>query len=605
MTIYPQQGAVMSKTGTCVFRVWAPERKKVELIISSPVQEQLTMLREEEGYWSYEMPGCPSGLRYHYLLDGELHRPDPASRCQPEGVHGDSEVTDGLSFNWTDQQWKGLALKDMLIYELHTGTFTEQGTFQGIISRLDDLLQLGINTIEIMPIAQFPGTRNWGYDGVYPYAVQSSYGGCQGLRQLVDAAHAKGLAVVLDVVYNHLGPEGNYLPEFGPYFTDKYHTPWGSAINYDDRDCDAVRGYFLHNALMWLDEFHIDGLRLDAVHAWWDSSAVHFAEELSAAVKDLEVRTGRKKVLIAEIDLNNPRYITPADKGGYGMQGQWCDEFHHAIHGLLTGEKNGYYEDFGEAEHMAAALEHAYVYTGQYSKHRKRRFGASPKNNARSQFVVFTQNHDQVGNRMLGERLISLAGESAARLAAATMLLSPYVPLLFMGEEYGETKPFSYFTSHSDEALIKAVREGRQQEFAAFQTGKDVPDPQSEELYKQCVLNWKTSGPMYEYYRHLIALRKGRAPLQNDAPDSMIVHPAYHAAVLSFERHAPEEKLLVLLNFAKEEQQCTPAPGCSLKKISDSEDINWNGKGKTAPDEVPVGGSITLPPLSAVVYEMI
>ncbi|MCK7554323.1 malto-oligosyltrehalose trehalohydrolase [Chitinophaga sedimenti] len=567
MTIYPQQGAILSNTGSCTFRVWAPYRKQVALVITAPVKEQLPMQRDEQGYWSYTLPGCPSALRYHYLLDGELHRPDPASRHQPDGVHGESAVVDTGSFNWTDISWKGLPLKDMLLYELHTGTFTAAGDFDGVIDRLDDLLHLGVNTIEIMPVAQFPGTRNWGYDGVYPFAVQHSYGGPRGLMRLVNAAHEKGLAVVLDVVYNHMGPEGNYFPDFGPYFTEKYRTPWGQAINYDDRDCDAVRGFFIHNALMWLDTFHLDGLRLDAVHAWWDSSACHIAEELATAVKELEARTGRTKVLIAEIDLNNPRYISPADKGGYGLQGQWCDEFHHALHAMLTGEKNGYYEDFGEAEQIAAALENGYVYTGQYSKHRRRHFGAKPKDNPGSQFVVFTQNHDQVGNRMLGERLITIAGEAAAKLSATAMLLSPFTPLLFMGEEYGETRPFTYFTSHSDEALIKAVREGRRKEFEAFHSGEEAPDPQDATIYNDCVLSWKRDTPLYEYYRQLIALRKTRKALQNDEQGGISVHPVYHAAVVAFERHGCGEKLLVLLNCSKDGQHCAPAPTHQLKKL--------------------------------------
>ncbi|WP_295129129.1 malto-oligosyltrehalose trehalohydrolase [uncultured Chitinophaga sp.] len=602
---YPKAGAILLNAGICEFRVWAPFRKRVELVISSPVTEQLDMLPEEEGYWSYSMPGCPSGLRYHYLLDGELHRPDPASRSQPDGVHGDSEVTDTDAFNWSDHGWKGIALKDMLIYELHTGTFTPEGTFDSIISRLDELLHLGINTIEIMPVAQFPGTRNWGYDGVFPFAVQNSYGGLKGLKQLVNAAHEKGIAVLLDVVYNHLGPEGNYFNDFGPYFTEKYRTPWGSAINFDDNWCDGVRGYFIQNALMWLDEFHIDGLRMDAVHAYWDCSAVHITQELSVVVKELEQRTGRKKVLIAEIDLNNPRYISPVTEGGYGLGGQWSDEFHHALHSVLTGERNGYYEDFGETEQLATVLENGYAYTGQYSNHRKRRFGASPKQLACGQFVVFIQNHDQTGNRMKGERLSSLVDKEALKLSAAAMLLSPYVPLLFMGEEYGETNAFSYFTSHSDKELIKAVREGRKKEFAAFHGEEEAPDPQDEALFRSSILSWNTQTPLYEYYRHLISLRKTHAAMRSDARDDMVVHPVYHSAVLAFERVSGGGRLLVLLNFSKTEQTCAPAPGYRLKKISDSALVQWNGNGVEAAEQVAPGGIINLQPLAAVVYEMI
>lgn len=603
--IYPKTGAILAATGTCEFRVWAPFRKSVELVITYPVVEQLEMLQEEQGYWSYSIPGCLPGLRYHYLLDGELRRPDPASRYQPDGVHGDSEVTDTNNFHWTDKDWKGQELKDMIMYELHTGAFTKAGTFKGIVQKLDELAHLGINTIELMPVAQFPGKRNWGYDGVYPFAVQESYGGPKALKELVDAAHRRGIAVVLDVVYNHMGPEGNYFNDYGPYFTEKYHTPWGAAINYDDAYCDAVRGFFIQNAIMWLDEFHIDGLRLDAVQAYWDCSAVHFAEELAAAIQQLENKTGKKKVVIAEIDLNNPRYILPVSAGGYGLGGQWSDEFHHALHATLTKEKNGYYEDFGEPEHLAAALEEGYVYTGQYSTHRKRRFGGKPSASACSQFVVFIQNHDQVGNRMLGDRLSKLVGIEALKLAAASVLLSPYVPMLFMGEEYGEQKPFAYFTDHSDEASINAVREGRRKEFSAFHNGNDVPDPQDEQVFANSVLGWHKNAPLYEYYRHLIALRKNRTAMANDARSGTVVHPVYHSSVLGFERQAGNDRLLVLLNFSDTPQACAPAPSHQLLKISDSAKEQWNGKGILAPEQASPGARILLQPLSAVVYEMI
>jgi maltooligosyltrehalose trehalohydrolase len=355
-------GVHQAPTGTYRFTVWAPSKNKVELIVDD--QSPLSLERDEYGYWSTEIKSLKGTERYCYRIDGK-DLPDPASRFQPDGVHKASCLIDTY-FDWTDQNWNGIALQDMVIYELHVGTFTKEGTFAGVISKLDYLVELGVNAIEIMPVAQFPGSRNWGYDGVFPFAVQASYGGAVGFKKLINAAHTKGIAVILDVVYNHLGPEGNYFGEYGPYFTHKYKTFWGQAINYDDAWCDGVRNFFWQNALMWLDEFHVDGLRMDAVHAIWDFSALHFIEELTTRVNELEKRSGCKKILIAEIDLNNPRYISPKSRGGYGMQGQWIDEFHHALHSLVTGEKDGYYEDFGDAKHFAKALRDCYVYTGEY-----------------------------------------------------------------------------------------------------------------------------------------------------------------------------------------------------------------------------------------------
>ena len=360
---HPFVGAFL-KERSCAFTVWAPHRKKVEVFLPGANVSHL-MTKNDFGYWSVGLDGIDAGSPYFFVLDDGKKFPDPASRAQPDGVHGASSVVP-QDYNWTDNGWKGFALGEMLLYEVHVGAFSPSRNFEGIIKRLEYLKDLGVNTIELMPVAQFPGDRNWGYDGVCPFAVQWSYGGPTGLKKLVDAAHSAGIAVVLDVVYNHQGPEGNYLGEFGPYFTDKYKTGWGKAINYDDAWCDGVRNFYWQNALMWLDEFHLDGLRLDAVHAIWDFSARPFIEELTVRVRKLEETTGRKKVLIAEFDLNNPRYITSPAKGGYGLDGQWIDEYHHAIHSLLTGETDGYYEDFGDTDHLARSLRDSYVYTGQY-----------------------------------------------------------------------------------------------------------------------------------------------------------------------------------------------------------------------------------------------
>ncbi|MGH2689592.1 MAG: malto-oligosyltrehalose trehalohydrolase, partial [Actinomycetota bacterium] len=422
----------------------------------------------DEGWFRGVVDDVRPGDRYLLRLDGGVERPDPASRYQPEGPHGPSEVVDPSAFEWTDEAWRPPAFEDMVVYEVHPGTFSPEGTFAGIAARLDHLVDLGVNALEIMPVAQFPGERNWGYDGVGLYAVQNSYGGPDGLRALVDACHARGVAVVLDVVYNHLGPEGNYLDEFGPYFTDRYSTPWGRAVNYDGPYSDEVRVFFLENARYWFLDFHVDGLRLDAIHGIFDASAHPFLQELAAETTGLEEEMGRQFPLIAESDLNDVRIIRPRERGGYGLDAQWSDDFHHSVHALLTGERNGYYQDYGTPDHLVRALNHGFVYSGQRSVYRKRRHGNEPDDIEPSQLVVSIQNHDQVGNRMMGERLTGLVGFERLKLAAGLLLLSPSVPLLFMGEEYGETAPFLYFVSHTDAELSELVRKGRTEEFKSF-----------------------------------------------------------------------------------------------------------------------------------------
>jgi maltooligosyltrehalose trehalohydrolase len=492
----------------------------------------------------------------------------------------------------------------MIIYELHVGTFTNQGTFDGVVSKLDYLVSLGINAIEIMPIAQFPGSRNWGYDGVFPFATQDSYGGADALKRLVNEAHRKGIAVILDVVYNHQGPEGNYLNDFAPYFSDRYKTFWGKAINYDDAYCDGVRHFYQQNALQWLDEFHIDGLRLDAVHAIWDFSANHFIAQLTEAVKDLENKSGRKKVLIAEFDLNNPRYITSKEKGGLGLQGQWIDEFHHALHAILTGENNGYYEDFGEVKHLTKSMKDSYVYTGEYSKHRKKYFGTKARETSYGQFVVFSQNHDQIGNRLLGDRLSLLVDFERLKLAAAAVLLSPHVPLLFMGEEYGEKNPFQYFISHSDETLIANVRKGRREEFKYFAWKEEIPDPQSVETFARCVLSWKMESAenqkLFLLYQYLIALRRTHPAMKSWARADVSVHDVIADDVIMFERHHDGRRLLIVLNFSAHEIICNLNPERQLQKIFDS--AQWTGREQT-PTMLNVNDSIRVDAWSAQVYE--
>jgi maltooligosyltrehalose trehalohydrolase len=434
-------------------------------------------------------------------------------------VHEPSAVVDPSAFSWTDSGWRGLDMADLVIYEIHIGTFTAERTFDGAIRELRRLRELGITAIEIMPVAAFPGSRNWGYDGVLLYAVHEAYGGPDGLRRLVDAAHALGLAVIMDVVYNHFGPEGNYLNDFGPYFTETYTTPWGRAVNYDGADSEPVRQYVVDNARMWMDEYHCDGLRLDAVHAIYDFGARHLLRDVSDAVHELGTSLGRRTLVIAESDMNDPRIVRQAPIEGYGCDGQWSDDFHHAVHSALTGERNGYYADFGGVEAVAAALRHSFVYAGQRSEYRRRRHGARADDVPFHRFVVCIQNHDQVGNRAMGDRLDTLVTFEQRKLAAALLLLSPFVPLLFMGEEYGERRPFQYFVSHGDPELVRAVREGRRREFAAFGWDAEVPDPQAEATFERSTLDPSVAGTgthaqLLSLYRRLLRLRRAEPVLR-------------------------------------------------------------------------------------------
>ena len=496
------------------FRVWAPRAKTVSVHVCNPSRNPIPMESREYGYFEVTIEDVRAGHRYQYILDDQKIRPDPASRFQPDGVHQASAVIDPDAFVWTDRGWKGLPIKDLIIYELHTGTFTATGTFEAIIPHLDYLKHaVGVTAIELMPVAQFPGRRNWGYDGTYLYAPHSTYGGPQGLKTLIDACHAAGLAVILDVVYNHLGPEGNYLADFGPYFTDRYRTPWGDAVNYDGPDSDEVRHFIVGNALYWVTEYHIDGLRLDAIHGIYDLSANHILRELGEAVHGQAIRLGRQIFVTAESALNDARVITAPVQGGYGLDGQWNDDFHHALLTVLTKERTGYYQDYGGLGHLATAMKDGFVYSGQYSRYHRRRHGNSSKHCAPSQFVVFSQNHDQVGNRAFGDRPSSRIPVQALQVAAATVLLSPNIPLLFMGEEYGETVPFLYFIDHGDPALVEAVRRGRRAEFASFTWEEDIPDPQDPITFERSRIQLGSprdprQAAMLRWTRTLIDLRK-------------------------------------------------------------------------------------------------
>ncbi|NJR59716.1 MAG: malto-oligosyltrehalose trehalohydrolase [Cyanobacteria bacterium CRU_2_1] len=599
------------------FTIWAPLMQQVALHIVAPEDKLIPMRQDKQGCWSVTVDAAP-GTRYFYQYNEETaDRPDPASQLQSQGVHQTSEVVDHNAFSWADDSWNSIPLEQMVIYELHVGTFTSEGTFEAIIPRLSELKELGVNAIEIMPIAQFPGERNWGYDGVFPYAVQNSYGGVNGLKQLVDACHQAGIAVVLDVVYNHLGPEGNYLWGLGTYFTEKYKTPWGSAINYDDAYSDGVRLYFVQNALYWMHYFHIDALRLDAVHAIYDFGAMHILQELADATTQLSQEQGRKFYLIAESDLNDPRIIRSSEVGGYGIDAQWSDDFHHVLHTVLTDENRGYYEDFGEFSQLEKVYRDSYAYTWDYSHFRKRYHGSNPTDCLPNQFVVFSQNHDQVGNRMLGDRLSTLISFEAQKLAAAAVILSPYVPMLFMGEEYGETNPFLYFVSHSDPSLIEGVREGRKKEFADFYALGETPDPQSVETFERSKLQWhkRHEGKhktLWSFYQALLKLRKEVPALLEACLDrnNFEVSSQLEEKLIKLRYWYKNSQVLCLLNFNRDIVQITiTLPPGTWKKSLDSADTRWGGTGSILPEMIPTERDSTVPqqqfiicPQSVVVY---
>jgi maltooligosyltrehalose trehalohydrolase len=586
-------GAHVVAANRTEFRVWAPEREKVELHILSPREQRVAMHKTETGYHEAAVD-CGEGTRYMFVLDG-AERPDPASRFQPDGVHSASEVV-ADSFDWHDEGWTGVALEDYVVYELHVGTFTEEGTFDAIIPRLDELKALGITAVELLPVAQFPGSRNWGYDGVYVGATQESYGGPRALKRLVDACHQRGLAILLDVVYNHLGPEGNYLGEYGPYFTDRYKTPWGLALNFDGPRSDDVRWYFIHNALQWVDEFHFDGLRVDAVHAIVDHSAEPFLQDLCEAVRKRAAELGRRIYTIAESDLNDPRVITPKEEFGLAFDTQWADDFHHSLHTLLTREQDGYYSGFPiKATNLARVLTTGYLYTGQHSAYRGRKYGLKPKTRNGAQFVVSIQNHDQVGNRMMGDRITGIVSFDKARVAAAATILSPFIPMLFMGEEYGEKRPFQYFTSHSDKDLIEAVRKGRKEEFDDFSWQGEAPDPHDEETFTRSKIDWDSRNggehqSMLQFYKQLLALRRDTPALRSLDLDAVKALADDEKQVLLVRRGTGAQQALVAFNFSEQAQMLDIPFG----------DVQWQSLLDTG--ATLSGGSLTLPPNSFAVW---
>jgi maltooligosyltrehalose trehalohydrolase len=498
------------------FRVWAPNARRVRVEVAG---QKHPLQPGEGGWWQADLAAAGPGTDYAYYLDDEdLALPDPRSAWQPHGVHGASRLLDPAAFTWTDTAWEPPPLKSAVIYELHIGTFTPEGSLDAAAHKLDPLRDLGITHVELMPVNSFAGRHGWGYDGVDLFAPHEPYGGPQALNRFVDACHARGLAVLLDVVYNHLGPAGNYLGKFGPYFTAAHHTPWGDAVNLDDAGSHEVRRFFCDNALMWLRDYRFDGLRLDAVHAYMDRSAINFMEQIASEVHALEAQTGRHYVVIAESDLNDPRLVTAPEAGGYGMDAQWSDDFHHSLVTALSGKREGYYVDFGSLADLAKALRDVFVYDGRYSPYRDRIHGRPVRGLPGWRFLGYSQNHDQVGNRARGGRLVHLAGLKRAKIAAVMEMTAPFVPMIFQGEEWAASSPFQFFTDH-EEALGKLVSEGRRKEFAAFGWDpNDIPDPQDRRTFERSKLQWDERGQgehaaMLAWYRELIALRKSAPEL--------------------------------------------------------------------------------------------
>lgn len=513
------------------FEVWAPRARKMAVSLNGNARPMHGP--DEMGWWRLDAEDAGPGSDYGYLIDEDKNPyPDPRSEWQPGGVHGLSRIYDQHAFKWTDQRFQARPLAGGIVYELHIGTFTPEGTLDAAIHKLGYLADLGITHVEPMPVASYAGNHGWGYDGVALFAVHQPYcGPCDGpdaLKRFVNAAHQRGLTVLLDVVYNHFGPVGNYTGKYGPYINESHHTPWGGAVNLEGSGAYEVRRFFLDNALMWLRDFHIDGLRIDAVHAFVDRSAIHFLERLATEVEALAASTGRRMVLIAESDLNDPRFVTPREAGGLGMDAQWSDDFHHALFAALTGITEGYYADFGTMAQLAKSLEQTFVYDGLYSRYRKRMHGRPVRGLAQHRFLGYIQNHDQVGNRAVGDRISHIAGIDRAKIAAAIVLTSPFVPMIFQGEEWAASSPFQFFADHEPE-MAKLVSEGRKKEFAAFGWAPDsIPDPESRETFERSKLKWEESSQsphsqMLAWYRDLIRLRKSMPALNNGEPGNLRV----------------------------------------------------------------------------------
>lgn len=561
-----------------MFEVWAPGHRQVDLLLDDG--RRVPLARAAGGLWRVEVPDAGPGTTYRYSLDGGPGRPDPRSPWQPEGIDGPSAVLDHGAFSWTDTSWRGFGLAAAIIYELHVGTFCAGGTFDGVVGHLGHLVDLGANAIEILPVAEASGERGWGYDGADLWAPHHAYGGPDGLKRLVDACHAHGIAVIMDVVYNHLGPAGNYLGEYGPYFTDRYRTPWGLAVNMDGEGSDAVRDFVISNALMWLADYHVDGLRLDAVHAIYDQSVPHILAELSAAVATLAAELGRQLWVIAETNRNDPRLVRQISERGYGLDACWDDDFHHALHTVLTGENAGYYRAFGRVGQLAKAFEDVYVSEGRLLDPDQGQPGRLAGELRGSAFVCFLQNHDQVGNRAMGERISQLVGVDLAKVGAALALLSPFVPMVFQGEEWGASTPFLYFTDHQDPDLARAVSQGRRAEHP-MEPGAQVPDPQDVETFLRSKLDWSepTIEPhrsLLDWYRRLIALRRSEADLSSG--DLNAVRTSFDEDLRWLVVRRGE--LSIVANFAAA-RQAVPLDRAGSILLASDDDVNLEAGGSS------------------------
>ncbi len=584
------------------FRVWAPLPKKVEVQVNGKIFPMTHGVEtagspsrspQGEGWWTVEIPSAKTGDDYGFILDGEGPFPDPRSASQPDGIHKLSRLVDQDLFSWTDKNFQATPLSAAVIYELHLGTFTPAGTFLAAIEKLDHLVALGVTHVELMPVAEFSGDHGWGYDGVDLFAPHHAYGTPDDLKKMVDACHERGLTVILDVVYNHLGPSGNYLAKFGPYFTKKYASPWGEGINFDGADSNEVRRFFFDNALMWLRDFHFDGLRLDAVHGILDTSAIHFLEQLKVEVEQLSTQLSRDLVLIPESDLNDPRLLWPREYGGFQLDAQWSDDFHHTLHTILTGEYSGYYSDYGKLEHLAKALRHAFVYDGNFSVHRRRNHGRSTEGLSGHRFLGYLQNHDQIGNRAIGERSSQLMSLGKLKIGAALVFTSPFVPMIFQGEEWGASTPFCFFTDHREPALAKAVREGRCQEFAAFGwKPEDTADPQARETFEKSKLNWpeiarEPHRKMFAWHQKLIQLRRAEPALHDGRMDAVKTHFDEAARWLVMQRG----DISVVCNFADREQKISLPPKKFRSLLASTTDVKFSD------------GDAMLPPESVVILK--
>lgn len=533
------------------FEVWAARAKSVFVKVGA---DSFPMHESDEGWWRVQVDSAGPGADYGFLVDKDpTPYPDPRSQWQPNGVNALSRVYDQAAFRWSDSDFRPPPIASAVVYEFHVGTFTSAGTLDAAIEKLDYLRELGVTHVELMPVAAFAGKHGWGYDGVFLFAVHEPYGGPDALKRFIDAAHHLGLAVLLDVVYNHFGPVGNYTGKFGPYLTNAHQTPWGGAVNLEERGSHQVRRFFCDNALMWMRDFHLDGLRIDAVHAFIDRSAIHFLEELAIETETVSATLGRRLVLIAESDSNDPRIVTPRERGGFGIDAQWNDDFHHALMTVLSREKpSGYYVDFGSFAQLAKALEKTFVYDGIFSRYRDRIHGRPAGGLSQHRFLGFIQNHDQVGNRPIGDRISDIVGVDRAKIAAAVVLLGPFIPLIFQGEEWASTSPFQYFADHEDPELARRVSEGRKHEFAAF--GWDpasIPDPEKPETFFNSKLKWvELSAPahaeMLAWYRRLIQLRRSTPCLNNGEPGNTQVMSSEEQRWFSMKRGS----ILIVSNLA-------------------------------------------------------